>query len=70
MMSEEREEMKYKQLKDYEWVKITGKQHKIKCCDCGLVHLLEFKKAPVAMMATRDNRATGQVRRKLKKGRE
>ena len=43
------------------------------CCDCGLVHKIDFKlenhgKNKVIMFrAFRDNRATGQARRKNKK---
>lgn len=44
-------------------------EHKIQCCDCGLVHLITFEVNPVAiiMRAYRDNRATAQVRRHMKR---
>ena len=39
--------------------------HKICCCDCGLVHKIEFKntKEGIIFRASRDNRATAQRRR-------
>ncbi len=37
------EAVKYRQQVDGEWVKPTTKGYLIKCCDCGLVHRLDFK---------------------------
>jgi len=47
----------------------VNRKHYIKCCDCGLVHLLRFriKKGRLFITAFRDNRKTGQARRWLKK---
>ncbi len=73
-----------------EWVYPTPKKYQLGCCDCGLVHTIQFevakvvkrlgkgytrydtkpapdKKFRVRFRAKRDNRATGQVRRHLKK---
>ena len=36
---------------------------KIQCCDCGLVHDIEF--TPMGFMLKRNNRSTSQVRRNL-----
>lgn len=38
------------------------------CCDCGLVHTLRFavKGHTLRMRGWRNNRATGQIRRKMK----
>ena len=57
--------MKYDNKKDGEWSKVIGRNHKIMCCDCGLVHLLDFriKKGKIEFRGFRDNRATGQARR-------
>lgn len=62
--------MKYQQRFDGEPFKIPlNKPHKISCCDCGLVHILSFKvkQKIITIKAIRDNRATAQRRRKLKK---
>lgn len=43
-------------------------QHKIACCDCGLIHDLEFRveNGAVQFRARRNERATAQRRRKRK----
>lgn len=49
-----------------EWVAMLNyPTHKIACCDCGLVHQLEFRKTEdgLEFRAKRDNRATAQKRR-------
>jgi len=48
-----------------QWFKIKGRKHRIACCDCGLVHDLEFRirKGKIEFRAFRHNRATGQKRR-------
>ena len=51
-----------------EWVRpVTDKPFRFSCCDCGLVHDLEFAVDPddgfVNFRARRNNRATGQIRR-------
>lgn len=58
----------YPQLKDGQWQRITNQRHLIECCDCGLVHLLRFRgrNGKLEFSATRDNRKTGQVRRRRK----
>ena len=35
--------MKYKKTKDGEWVQPRRKNYHMKCCDCGLVHKMDFK---------------------------
>ncbi len=42
---------------------------KIACCDCGLVHLYRFSVVDrlLRIRGWRDNRATGQMRRRIKK---
>lgn len=57
--------MKYIEHKEGEWIKVIGNSHKIACCDCGLVHKLNFKakKYGIYLQAFRDNRATTQRRR-------
>jgi len=65
--------MNYKRVKNNEWIRPQRNNYKMMCCDCGLVHIIDFKlekhgKNKVIMFkAKRDNRATGQARRYNKK---
>jgi hypothetical protein len=56
---------KYPIKKEGEWVFPRRKGYKFRCCDCGLVHRIDFriKNKHIEFRAFRDNRATGQVRR-------
>ena len=56
----------YDQVTEGEWVQPIRNGYKMECCDCGLVHKLDFRirKGRVQLRAFRDNRATGQKRRK------
>jgi len=49
-------------------VKWRREDYKMACCDCGLVHRLRFnvKGGTLVMRAWRENRATGQIRRRMK----
>ena len=61
---------KYTQRLDGEGWEITlGQIFKIACCDCGLVHnvIIVEEDGEIGMAAERDNRATGQRRRHMKK---
>jgi hypothetical protein len=60
------------------WVKpvrYPPKSYKFACCDCGLVHRFRFRIVPnkygrgkvIQFQAERDRRATGQMRRWMKK---
>lgn len=55
----------YPQVKAGEWVSPRRKGYKMQCCDCGLVHLLEFRihNGHIQMRGFRDERATAAVRR-------
>jgi len=61
--------MKYIYPEEGEWVKPIMKGYKMMCCDCGLVHKLDFKVIrwgrghKVLFRAYRDNRATALARR-------
>lgn len=35
--------MRYRQVQDGEWVKPRMRNYYMKCCDCGLVHKMDFK---------------------------
>ena len=60
--------MRYAEVAPGEWVKPEMTGYKMACCDCGLVHRLNFhvdEEGRVWLQAFRDNRATGQTRRWL-----
>lgn len=59
--------MKYEQVTDGDWVEPTPQRgHKMKCCDCGLIHVMDFRvrKGRVQFRPRRDKRATAAARRK------
>lgn len=53
------------------WVLPIMEGYKISCCDCGLVHDMEFRVTGeydrVEFRLRRNNRSTGQVRRYMEK---
>ena len=57
--------MKYPKPEEGEWVSLVMTGYKMACCDCGLVHRLDFRIVDdrVEFRTYRDNRATGQIRR-------
>ena len=58
--------MKYKQPEEGEWVRPNMDGYKMACCDCGLVHILQFRVEDldtIEFRAFRNNRSTGQMRR-------
>ena len=57
--------MKYTNSEEGEWIQPVTENYKLKCCDCGLVHTLNFRieDEHIQFQAFRDNRSTGQVRR-------
>ena len=61
--------MKYEDVEEGKWVQPIRKGYKLCCCDCGLVHKLIFriKNKKIQFKVFRDNRATGQIRRHMKK---
>lgn len=56
-----------------EWIRPKRKGYKMACCDCGLVHNLDFRVRKewrglvVEFRASRNSRATGQIRRGMRK---
>ncbi len=60
---------KYNEPEAGEWIFPIMEGYKICCCDCGLVHKMDFKieKGRVAFRVFRDNRATAATRRENKK---
>lgn len=63
--------MKYHPQKNGEWVQPVPRGYKMACCDCGLVHVIDFrvikyangKRTKVQFRAFRDNRSTAAKRR-------
>lgn len=56
----------WKLVKDGEWVRVPAKGHKNACCDCNLVHRIEYRIADdgaLEVRFTRDRRATAALRR-------
>jgi len=51
------------------WIFPNRKKYKMMCCDCGLVHNFQFRLSGkhIEFRVSRNERATGQSRRKLNK---
>lgn len=60
--------MIYTRPTDGEWVQPVRRGYKLACCDCGLVHRLDFRvhQHRIQFRAFRNERATGQRRRWMK----
>jgi hypothetical protein len=62
--------MKYDRPKSGEWVRPVRRGYKMACCDCGLVHRMDFMLTPwgvgskIWFRVFRDERATSAMRRK------
>lgn len=68
-----KKEKLYPQAHDGDWIVVSWRGFKEQCCDCGLVHKLNFRivksgvdKGRVAVQVFRDARATAAVRRGFK----
>jgi len=57
--------MTYLTPKAGEWVQPVRTNYRLQCCDCGLVHRMDFRivGGRVQFRAYRHNRATAQIRR-------
>lgn len=57
--------MRYTTPKSNEWVQPVRTNYKLRCCDCDLVHNVDFRirKGRVQFRVRRNNRATAQCRR-------
>ena len=64
--------MKYEKPEEGEWIRPIKVGYKFMCCDCGLVHKIDFchikwgRGRRIMLRAWRDNRATAMARRKKK----
>lgn len=56
---------RYNEPESNEWVQPVRKDYKMACCDCGLVHNLDFRiyKGRVQFRARRNKRSTAMMRR-------
>jgi hypothetical protein len=60
--------VKYEEPKAGQWVQPVKKGYKLACCDCGLVHVLDFRirNGNPQFRAFRNNRSTALLRRWMK----
>lgn len=64
--------MKYEKAQSGKWIRPVKKGYKMACCDCGLVHVLEFAHIPygrgrkIIFRAWRDDLATAAMRKNKK----
>ena len=59
----------YYHVTDGEWITVPKRGYKEQCCDCGLIHRMNFKinaKGGIDIQTFRDNRATGGARKHFK----
>lgn len=58
--------MKMYRQKDGEWVRPRPRGYVLGCCDCGLMHVIDFRVTDghVEFRAVRDNRRTANARRR------
>jgi len=56
---------RYPYAEEGAWHVLRWRAHRFVCCDCGLLHVLDFRVVgkQLQMRAFRDQRATGQLRR-------
>jgi hypothetical protein len=57
----------YPEQKPNEWIQPVRSGYRMACCDCGLVHEIDFRivKGRVQFRVRRNDRSTGQMRRHL-----
>ncbi len=57
--------MKYKNTTDGEWIEPVMRKYRMLCCDCGLVHEVDFRIVGrgIRLRASRNARATAAARR-------
>lgn len=58
----------YYHVTDGEWISVPKRGFKEQCCDCGLVHRLNFKvvDGTIFIQTFRDGRATSGARKQFK----
>ena len=56
----------YYHVTDGEWIEVPMRNHRDQCCDCGLIHRMNFRinnRGRLEVQAFRDARATNGARR-------
>jgi hypothetical protein len=55
----------YYHVTDGEWIRVPKRGYKEQCCDCGLIHRLNFRivDGQIEIQTFRDARATGGARK-------
>ena len=64
---------KYHHVVDGEWITVSKTGYKEQCCDCGLVHRMNFrvkKDGQIEIQTFRDQRATNGARKNFKFSKE
>jgi hypothetical protein len=59
----------YYHVTDGEWIEVPRRGYKEQCCDCGLIHRMNFKvtkSGKIQIQTFRDVRATNGARSKFK----
>ena len=59
----------YYHVTDGEWIAVPKRGYKEQCCDCGLIHKLNFRitdKGGIEIQTFRDGRATAGARKHFK----
>lgn len=59
----------YYHVTDGEWIQVPMRNYKEQCCDCALIHRMNFRinaKGRIEIQAFRDGRATSGARRTFK----
>lgn len=55
----------YYHVQDGEWIRVAKRDYREQCCDCGLIHRLNFRivDGHIEVQTFRDPRATGGARK-------
>ena len=58
----------YYHVTDGEWIRVPKRGYKEQCCDCGLVHRLNFRivDGQIEIQTFRDSRATNGARKNFR----
>lgn len=59
---------KYHHIQYGEWLRPTKRGFREQCCDCGLIHILDFRivEGAIEFRTRRDGKATAAARRQFK----
>lgn len=59
----------YEELEDGKWTEVPRRGHRNACCDCGLVHCVDYRivDGKIQIRVRRHKRATVAMRRSMKR---